>query len=75
MREKKLMPKRILRVVKWLGTTPAIGMCAACERQFTLPVAVLRNVVEARAKMQALFDGHECEPKEGDKSGAVPGTP
>jgi hypothetical protein len=55
------MPKRILRVVKWLGTTPAIGMCAACERQFTLPVAVLKNVVEARAKMQAMFDGHECQ--------------
>jgi hypothetical protein len=54
------MPKRILRVVKWIGTTPAVGMCAACECQFTLPVASLKNVVEARAKMQALFDVHQC---------------
>jgi hypothetical protein len=59
------MPKRILRVVKWIGATPAVGMCAACQRQFTLPVAALKNVVEARAKMQALFDEHACEPEEG----------
>ena len=69
------MPKRILRVVKWIGTTPAVGICAACERQFTLPVAILKNVVEARAKMQALFDEHECELKEAVKSGALTGVP
>ena len=55
------MPKRILRVLKWIGTTPAVGMCAQCERQFTLPVAALKSVVEARTKMQALFDEHQCE--------------
>ena len=69
------MAKRILRVVKWIGATPAVGMCAACEREFTLPVAVLKNVVEARAKMQVLFEEHQCEPKESDKSGAVTNTP
>ena len=57
------MPKRILRVVKWIGTTPAVGLCAACQSQFTLPVTVLRNVVEAREKMQALFDQHQCNPQ------------
>jgi hypothetical protein len=25
--------------------------------------------------MQVLFDEHQCEPKEGDKSGAVTNTP
>ena len=58
------MRKRIPRVVKWLGATPAIGMCAACECQFTLPVSALKNVVEARTKMQAMFDGHKCEQNE-----------
>jgi hypothetical protein len=69
------MAKRILRVVKWIGATPAVGICAACERQFALPVAVLKNVVEARAKMQALFEEHQCEPEESDNSGAVTNTP
>ena len=55
------MPKRILRVTKWIGTTPAVAVCAACGRQFVLPVSALKSVVEARGKMQALFDGHECE--------------
>jgi hypothetical protein len=66
------MPKRILRVVKWIGTTPAVGMCAACERQFTLPVAALKNVVEARSKMQALFDEHECGTEEGHEPATGP---
>jgi hypothetical protein len=66
------MPKRILRVVKWIGTTPAIGMCSACERQFTLPVGALRNVVEARTKMQALFDEHQCESASDVEGGAKP---
>jgi hypothetical protein len=66
------MPKRILRVVKWIGTTPAVGVCAACQRQFTLPVAALKNVVEARSKMQALFDEHACGPEDGDQPVAGP---
>lgn len=67
------MPKRILRVLKWLGSTPAVGMCAACERQFTLPMAAFKNIVEARSKMQGLFDEHECESKEGHEPATGPG--
>jgi hypothetical protein len=63
------MAKRILRVTKWIGTTPAVAVCAACGRQFALPVTALKSVVEARAKMQALFDGHKCEPGSGEAAG------
>jgi hypothetical protein len=66
------VPKRILRVLKWLGTTPAVGICGQCQRQFTLPMAALKDVVEARTKMQALFDGHSCE--SGQSFNAAPGT-
>ena len=58
------MAKRILRVAKWIGTTPAVGFCDLCKREFVLPVTALKNVVEARTEMQALFDQHLCESEE-----------
>jgi len=38
------MPKRNLRVLKWLGTTPAIAVCTSCNREFRVPLAVLKRV-------------------------------
>jgi len=32
------MEKRHLRVVKWLGTTPAVGSLTFCDRLFKVPM-------------------------------------
>ena len=31
-------PKRHLRVIKWIGTTPAVAVCISSERQFKIPL-------------------------------------
>ena len=36
------MTKRNLRVLKWLGQVPAIGVCTVCDRQFQAPMTALR---------------------------------
>jgi hypothetical protein len=32
------MRQRNLRVVKWIGTIPVIGVCTVCDRSFTVPL-------------------------------------
>jgi hypothetical protein len=38
------MAKRNLRVVKWLGTVPAVGACTYCNREFKVPLTVMKRV-------------------------------
>jgi hypothetical protein len=57
------MLQRRLRVVKWLSTTPALGVCTLCSREFKVPMSALRTTAEAQASLQEQFDRHECEPK------------
>jgi hypothetical protein len=59
------MPKRVLRVTKWLTTTPAIAICAACGQEFKVPLTHLRKVKDAQDYLQEQFDRHECEAKDG----------
>ena len=54
------MSKRNLRVLKWIGTTPAIGICTSCDRQFTLPVAALKRVADAQQSLSLQFAQHDC---------------
>src|ERR1700716_64825 len=56
-----VMPKRILRVVKWLSTTPAVALCTACAREFKVPVSTLTRTTDAQANLQKQFDRHRCE--------------
>jgi hypothetical protein len=62
------MPKRKLRVVKWLSSTPAIGMCEACSHQFKVPLTALTRNADAQANLQEQFDRHKCK-------GEVPAKP
>ena len=64
MKESLPMTQRRLRVVKWLGTTPAIGVCALCRREFKVPMSALRRTADAQAGLQEQFGSHECEPKD-----------
>jgi hypothetical protein len=54
------MAKRNLRVVKWIGTVPAVAACTVCNREFTVPVGVLRSVVDAQETLRKQFAEHQC---------------
>jgi hypothetical protein len=58
------MPKRNLRVLKWLGTTPAIAVCTVCEREFRVPLDVLKRVGGAAEHLKLQFARHQCRADE-----------
>jgi hypothetical protein len=55
------MPKRALRVVKWLNSTPAIGVCEFCSHQFKVPLTALTKTADAQANLQEQFERHKCK--------------
>jgi hypothetical protein len=62
--------KRNLRVVKWLGTVPAVGVCTYCARTFQVPTTTLTRVADARESLRLQFTEHKC--KRGDESASTP---
>jgi hypothetical protein len=58
------MPKRNLRVLKWLGTTPAIAVCTVCGREFRVPLEVLKRVGGSAENLKLQFAQHQCRPDE-----------
>jgi hypothetical protein len=62
-KEKKAKPqaKRTLRVSKWLSTTPAIGVCTACSREFKVPMTSLHKTADAQVSFQEQFERHKCQ--------------
>jgi hypothetical protein len=65
--------QRRLRVVKWLGTTPALGVCTFCSQEFKVPMNALKRIVDAQARLQGQFDAHRCD-AEATSRGTVRGT-
>jgi len=55
------MPKRNLRVLKWMGMTPALAACTLCKREFKVPLESLKSVAGAQKYLQLQFTQHECE--------------
>jgi hypothetical protein len=55
------MEKRRLRVLKWLGTVPAVGVCTLCNSEFTVPVTAIKRVVDAQESLKLQFDQHQCK--------------
>jgi hypothetical protein len=58
------MSQRSIRVVKWLSSTPVIGICTFCSREFKVPMSALTKTADAQANLQEQFDRHNCERKE-----------
>jgi hypothetical protein len=54
-------PKRNLRVIKWLGTIPAVAVCTFCDRQFVVPMTALKRVAEAQEYLRVQFAEHKCK--------------
>jgi len=63
------MPKRHLRVLKWLGTTPAVAVCSSCDREFRVPLEVLKRVGGAVENLKLQFTQHQCTDNEGESGG------
>ena len=56
------MEKRLrLRVMKWLGPTPAIAVCEGCNQEFKVPLSVLAKTAAAQLYLQEQFQRHTCE--------------
>jgi hypothetical protein len=45
------MEKRRLRVIKWLGTIPAVGTCTSCNREFKVPMTAMKRVADAQESL------------------------
>ena len=56
-----LKPKRRLRVVKWLGMTPAVAVCTSCDRQFKIPLTGVAKTLDAQESLELQFDNHRCK--------------
>ena len=56
------MIQRRIRVVKWLNTTPALGVCTLCGREFKVPMNAFKRTADAQASLQEQFDRHKCQP-------------
>ncbi len=54
------MSERNLRVVKWLGQLPAVGVCTFCDRQLKVPMSALKNLGDARESLRVQFAEHTC---------------
>jgi hypothetical protein len=54
------MPKRNLRVVKWVGAVPAIGICTSCNREFKVPLSSMTRVADAQESLRLQFTEHKC---------------
>jgi hypothetical protein len=55
------MEKRRLRVLKWLGTIPAVGTCTSCNREFKVPMTAMKRVADAPESLKLQFAEHQCE--------------
>jgi hypothetical protein len=55
------MSKRSLKVVKWLSSTPVIGVCDFCSKQFKVPLTQLAKTSDAQANLREQFDAHKCK--------------
>jgi hypothetical protein len=59
--QKLSVPKRNLRVVKSVGTVPALGVCTFCNRQFKVPMESMRRVADAQWNLDLQFREHKCK--------------
>jgi hypothetical protein len=66
------LPKRSLRVLKWLGTVPAVGVCAFCNREFNVPMTAMKRVADAQESVGKQFTEHTC--KRGSPATSAPDT-
>jgi hypothetical protein len=57
------MPKRNLRVLKWIGTVPVIATCSMCKQEFRVSASDLKKLAAAQESLQRQFAEHLCDGK------------
>ncbi len=62
------MPKRAIRIVKHIGSTPVLAVCIACSQQFKAPTTSLNSVKECTDAIQKQFDAHKCQPMDSSQN-------
>jgi hypothetical protein len=62
------MAERSLRVVKWLGTVPAIAICTHCARQFKAPITA--SAGDAQESLRVQFTEHKCKREDASQAAA-----
>jgi hypothetical protein len=60
--------KRNLRVVKWVGTVPALGVCTFCNRQFQVPMESMKRIEDAQWNLDLQFREHKCKPEDASQA-------
>jgi hypothetical protein len=68
--QKLAAPKRDLRVVKWIGTVPAIGVCTYCSRQFKVPLGSMSHLADAQESLRVQFVEHKCKREDASQAAA-----
>jgi hypothetical protein len=63
-------PEGNLRVVKWIGTIPAIGVCTYCSRQFKVPLESMKRVADAQWNLDLQFKEHKCKREDASQAAA-----
>jgi hypothetical protein len=64
------MQKRNLRVLKWLGTIPAIAICTSCNCEFKAPMSALKRVADAQESLRIQFAEHKCKSENANQAAA-----
>jgi hypothetical protein len=59
--ERLFVPNRNLRVTKWLGTVPAVGVCTSCNREFKAAMTAMKRVADAQESLRLQFTEHKCK--------------
>ena len=68
--QKLTAPKRNLRVVQWIGTVPASGVCTYCSRQFKVPLGSMSHLADAQESLRVQFVEHKCKPEDASQAAA-----
>jgi hypothetical protein len=60
-----------LRVVKWIGAIPVIGVCTVCDLSFTVPLPAIKRVADAQESLRVQFAEQKCKRDEIPRTWAV----
>jgi hypothetical protein len=56
---------RLLKIVRFIGTTPSVAYCDVCRLTFRTRQEFLLDADQAKLQLQTDFEKHECKPEEG----------
>jgi hypothetical protein len=59
------MPDRILKIARFIGSTPSVAYCDLCRLVFNTRQEFLVDADKAKQQLQSDFDKHECKPEAG----------